>query len=589
MGSVEAQPLSERADAGRRGGRVRRAGRALPRPRFGRGAAFLAPLTLLTLVTFDVPLALLLGQSVFDPSATTANYREVVETEAYTRILGSTLRVAAITTAICLLLGYPLALWLARMAPARRRIAIALLVLPFWVSILVRAYAWLVLLGNNGAVNRGLIELGIVGSPVQFLYDSAGVTLGTVSILLPFLVLPLYAGIARVDTRLLGAAASLGAGPATVLRRVLLPLTFPAALAGAVLVFVLTLGFFVTPAVLGGGKVPLLATLLDALVNDVGDWGLAAALSVLLLAATALAFALVARLAGRGALVGAMGGGATASDTALHRAPVAPVTRGGRVALGAIGCVTFALLVAPVLVVVPMSFSSAATLEFPPPGFSLRWYDALFSDATWLDAARSSALLALAASAIALVLGAAAAYGLARRRGRGGGLLLAHFVAPVATPTIITAVALYVAGAKTGLLGSWGGLLAAHVVLVAPFVVIVLAPAFRTVDERLERAAWSLGASRLTALRRVVLPPLLPSLLSAWLFAFLVSFDELVVTYFVAGTHETLPKRMFNELAVEITPMVTAVSTLLVALTAAALALSLAAGRRAGAGSPPTD
>jgi ABC-type spermidine/putrescine transport system permease subunit II len=116
----------------------------------------------------------------------------------------------------------------------------------------------------------------------------------------------------------------------------------------------------------------------------------------------------------------------------------------------------------------------------------------------------------------------------------------------------------------------------------------VLGPAFRSVDERLERAAWSLGARPLVALWRVVLPPLLPSLLSAWLFAFLVSFDELVVTYFIAGTHETLPKRMFNELAVEITPMVTAVSTLLVALTAAALALSLAVGRRAGRTSPPT-
>ena len=150
----------------------------------------------------------------------------------------------------------------------------------------MRTYAWIVMLGNSGVINGTLLKLGLIGSPIQFLYDELGVVIGTINILLPFMVLPLYASMIRFDKRLLLAASSLGAKPFTVFRRIYLPLTLPAIVSGASLVFILTLGFYVTPAILGGGKVQMIATLLDFLITHYPDWEVAAGISTILLVIT---------------------------------------------------------------------------------------------------------------------------------------------------------------------------------------------------------------------------------------------------------------------------------------------------------------
>src|SRR5262249_17904671 len=156
------------------------------------------------------------------------------------------------------------------------------LVLPFWISTLIRTYAWIVILGNAGVVNRTLHAVGLVGAPLPILYNELGVTIGTVNVLLPFFVLPLYASMLRIDQRLLHAAASLGASQRSIFWRVFFPLTTPAMMAGAILVFMLTLGFYITPAVLGGGRGPMIANMLGMLINTFPRWELASAISPLL-------------------------------------------------------------------------------------------------------------------------------------------------------------------------------------------------------------------------------------------------------------------------------------------------------------------
>ena len=168
--------------------------------------------------------------------------------------------------------------------------------LPFWVSILVRTYAWIVVLGNGGLVNRALQWLGLTDAPVSFLYNELGVTIGMANVLLPFLVLPLFAAMIRIDDRLLQAAASLGAPPRTIFWKVYFPLTLPALAAGALLVFILCLGFYVTPAILGGGRVPMISNLLDTLINQIPRWEQASAISTILLIVTLLIFAAYRRL-----------------------------------------------------------------------------------------------------------------------------------------------------------------------------------------------------------------------------------------------------------------------------------------------------
>lgn len=246
------------------------------------------------LVVFDVPLLVMLGWSVSNPGLTLRHYATLFQVPVYLKVLANTGRIALVTTMLCVALGYPLAYWLRGLAGRGRLVGLLLLVLPFWISILIRTYAWIVILGNAGVVNRTLEAVGLIGAPLPILYNELGVTIGTVNVLLPFFVLPLYASMLRIDERLLQVAASLGAPQRSIFWRVFLPLTAPSVAAGAILVFMLTLGFYITPAVLGGGRVPMIANMLDMLINTLPRWELAAAISTIMLLLVS-AFYLVSR------------------------------------------------------------------------------------------------------------------------------------------------------------------------------------------------------------------------------------------------------------------------------------------------------
>lgn len=262
-----------------------------------RGSAFVVPLLLLVLAGFNLPVLYMLSYSVAGRDGLTLeHYRTLVEATVYLKVLGNTVRVALVATLAIVLVGYPLAYWISGLSRRGQAVAMAMVVLPFWVSVLVRTYAWIVILGNAGMLNRLLQWLGLTREPVAFLYNELGVTIGMANVLLPFLVLPLYASMVRIDKRLTQAAASLGASRLTIFWRVFFPLTVPALAAGAVLVFILCLGFYVTPAILGGGKVPMVANMLDILINRMPRWEVASAISTLLLAATLVFFAAYRRL-----------------------------------------------------------------------------------------------------------------------------------------------------------------------------------------------------------------------------------------------------------------------------------------------------
>jgi ABC-type spermidine/putrescine transport system permease subunit I len=173
---------------------------------------------------------------------------------------------------------------------------LGLVVMTFWVSIPVRTYAWIVVLGSAGLVNRSLMGIGITGAPVPFFDNEIGISIGMVNVLLPFLVLPLYAAMARVDPRLMQVARSMGASDLRVFWQVFFPLSLGVLVTSAILVFILALGFCITPAVLGGGKVPLVVTMMGLLINRVANWNMAAVVSVVLLAMTPSLYALYQRL-----------------------------------------------------------------------------------------------------------------------------------------------------------------------------------------------------------------------------------------------------------------------------------------------------
>ncbi|MGQ3299411.1 ABC transporter permease [Reyranella sp.] len=262
------------------------------------GFGFIAPLLVLMVVAFNAPIVYMLGLAFWEKGRgfTLEHYEGLLEAPVYLRVLGNTMRIALIATLANIIIGYPLAHWMRGLGRRGRMIALAMVVLPFWVSILVRTYAWIVVLGNGGLVNRALQWSGLTDAPVSFLYNELGVTIGMANVLLPFLVLPLFAAMTRIDDRLLQAAASLGAPPRTIFWKVYFPLTLPALAAGALLVFILCLGFYVTPAILGGGRVPMISNLLDTLINQIPRWEQASAISTILLIVTLLIFAAYRRL-----------------------------------------------------------------------------------------------------------------------------------------------------------------------------------------------------------------------------------------------------------------------------------------------------
>ncbi len=210
-------------------------------------------------------------------------------------VFARTFGVAALVTAVCLLLGFPVAAFLARRPGRLSRVLMLAVLLPFWTSLIVRTAAWMVLLARDGVVNGALVAVGVFGMPQQLLYNRFAVILAMVHILLPSMILPLHAVMAQVPPALLRAASSLGAGPVRSFWRVWLPQTMPGVAAGCVLVFVQALGFYVTPALLGGGADQMLPWFIGFYANQTVDWGLAAALSLVLLAAIGTLAAIWAR------------------------------------------------------------------------------------------------------------------------------------------------------------------------------------------------------------------------------------------------------------------------------------------------------
>lgn len=253
-----------------------------------------------------------------------------------------------------------------------------------------------------------------------------------------------------------------------------------------------------------------------------------------------------------------------------------------RLTLAVCALAVLMFLVLPMLIVIPMAFSSASSLTFPPPGFSLRWFETLLIDQAWRTALWNSLLIALGASTLSLVVGSLAAYGLVRYRPLGRSLVEANFIAPLILPSVVLSVALYIVFSRLGILSTFGGIVLGHTVLCAPYVVILLTVAIRGFDERIEQVAATLGASQSRILFQIVAPNLWPSVLAAWLFAFITSFDEVIVTLFISGKHMTIPKKMFNELIMQINPTITAVATLLIIVSVAILGVAgLLIGRKA--------
>ncbi|HWM78560.1 MAG TPA: ABC transporter permease, partial [Methylomirabilota bacterium] len=339
------------------------------------------------------------------------HYGDFFTEPAYLRILMRTFRVSLTVTLCCLILGYPTAYVLSLVSGRLRRFLLLLVIVPYLTSFLVRTYAWMVLLGPKGIINSLLLKAGLIDTPLKLLYSAIGVHVGMVHVLLPLMILPLYSVMVGIDRTLPRAAQTLGAGPLRTFVRVFLPLSLPGVRSGCVLVFLIALGFYITPAMLGGLRDSMIAMLIESQITQLVNWGFAAAAAVVLLAVTLGGFSLVGQVSGMTLLVaseavgqavpaaawdGKAGGRRTEGQAWLPRlmrlAPILALGRWldalvsalrrrrwarlqgrevrgdgrGRAALDLYAGAVFFFLILPTFVVVPISLSAGDFLAFPP-------------------------------------------------------------------------------------------------------------------------------------------------------------------------------------------------------------------------------
>ena len=264
--------------------------------------ALVGPALLIAVLAFVVPLARLIGLSFSAPAGPFVAYAHLLGDDIYARVFANTFIIAVIVTVVALVIAFPIAFALTRLSRTWRSIVFACVLLPLWISVLVRTFSWMLLLERNGPINRFIVASGLSDQPLSLLFNHTAVLIGMVHVLLPYAVLPIYAALVRIDPALLRASEGLGASAATTFRRVLFPLSLSGVATAATFTFLLALGFFVTPALLGGASSLTLSMLIDGFVSDRLDWPLAAAASVLLLVAALAVVAAASRFVPVGAL-----------------------------------------------------------------------------------------------------------------------------------------------------------------------------------------------------------------------------------------------------------------------------------------------
>ena len=544
------------------------------------------PVALLFAAGYVVPLIQLVLKSLHAEGAwSLRHYLEIADSAVFFKILLRTVTLAVTVTIITFLLAYPLAYTISRCKPGLASLLLLLVTLPYLTSLLIRTYAWSVILSPAGVINQVLLQAGIVHEPLRLVFNLVGVYVGMVQVQLPLMVFPLYAALARFDRNLTAAAQSLGSSPADAFLRITLPISAPGIVSGCTLVFLSCLGFYITPALLGGPNDYMIAQGISTRVLTLGEFEAAAAQSTVLLTMVVAIFVIFRRRVGTELDDDEQSRALQSAKNSLRPRLPAAAARVACTSLALLSAVrtpllvllsgvTLILLVLPFVIVIPLAFSEAAYLTFPPPGYSLRWFTKFLGNSQWLAALGFSVKTAFAATVIALLLGVPAAFALVRYRFSGRIPLYLALISPMIVPHVVMAVAFFFTFAGTEMVGTASAFILSYAIIATPYVIVIFIAGFKRFDRNIEKAAISLGGHPLTAFRTVTLPLLLPSLASAAVFAFIAGFDDVVYGLFVSGPTATpLPIRMWDDIRLEISPQIAVVATLFLAALAALLVI----------------
>lgn len=490
------------------------------------------------------------------------NYRDVVTNTTYRTLLWRTVYTATAAAAIATLIALPMA-YFVRFRLRRGKIAaVMLVIIPLWVSMLLRVFAWKVILGENGFLNSLLIDLGLIDHPSSaFLYTRFTVMMTLTYVAIPFVFIATYTALERIPSGLIEASQDSGAGPWRTFRNVVWPLAKQGVAIGFGLALLLAVGDYITPQLVGGLNGTMLGAVIASQFGLVGNWPLGAAMAITLLLAVLAVLAIVVRLARVDGVLDAE------SDAGIERGINRyETTYFARIRSGLAWCafvVPYLILYLPLLVIVFFSFNDSDAQSLPLAGFTTRWYEGLWSNTAIIDAIKRTLLVGISAVGIGAVVGTYFALVFSRARSRSMTVVQTLMTLPVLLPGVVLGVALAITFRAIGLQFGLVSVVLGHATFVAPVMMLVVLARLNRLDPNLVQASMDCGAGHLRTFWHVVLPQIRTALFAAALLGFTLSFDEVIVTFFLTGEQPTLPVYIWNQVRFGFTPEINAVFTLI--------------------------
>jgi spermidine/putrescine transport system permease protein len=491
---------------------------------------------------------------------TLANYGAVIESNTYRTLMLRTLYTAFGAAVLASLIAYPMAYFTSLKLDRQKLTAVLLVIIPLWVSLMIRVFAWRTILGENGILNSFLVAVGILDEPSEwFLYTRFTVFLTLTYVAIPYVFIASYTALERIPRSLLEASHDSGAPGWRTFWHIVLPLSKQGLAIGFALAFLLAVADYITPSMVGGMDGTMLGVVVASQFGLAGNWPLGAAMAISLLVFVVVFLAIVARFARvRGVIEAA--DVAVPTDSRRLRPPY--LLNGLRRALAwMLFVIPYGFLYLPLLTVAVFSFNDSKIPSLPYVGFTTRWYVALVQDEKIIAALERSLTVAGSTVAIALGIGTAFALMFQHMRLRGSPLLQGGLALPVALPGIVLGISLVITFQMIGVGPGVHRVIVGHLVFVMPVVMLIVLSRLRQLDPSYAQASMDLGANRIRTFIRVVLPMIRSALIGGGLLGFTLSFDEIIVTFFLSGVQPTLPVHVWNQLRFGFTPSVNAIFT----------------------------
>lgn len=559
---------------------------------------YFIPLIMLFVISFykGVP-----GSGLMVEEFTTGNYLRLFDAY-YVEVLLRTFKIAIYTTILSLVLGYPVAVVIARSTGKIKSILLAIVLVPLLTNVVARTLGLMIILGRHGPVNQLLDLLGV--PKINFIPGELGIIVGLTQVFMPYMILSISSVLSNIDFSLEGAARDLGSSKFEAFWKVTFPLSMSGIVAGSLFVFLLSFSSYVTPRLLGGGKVMVITMLIYQQAMLLLNWPFAAAVAVILLILSIVLVTFYTKATTSSKLIDTTVYGdfqknhfsfqdffrkindwrydrvttaRLAVDVLTQKSALIRVLATLGLYFGKFFIKTWKIfivlfIIVPLPLVILSSFSASSMITFPPTGYSIRWYTGIFERMEYVRSFLLSLRLSLLCVIISVSVGTLASLALARYNFRCREIIRSVFLSPLMLPAVIVGLALLRFFASIRWVATFQGILLAHLILTTAYVVRTVSSSLVGFDNSLEEAARDLGASSFYTLRKVTLPLIKPGLIVSAIFAFIVSFDETTVSIFITGGRTiTLPVRIFSQLEYGLDPTVTAISSLLILMAVIAL------------------